>query len=128
MKEVSIYTNDDGYFMCDTGITVDMWKDFLRNTKLMTPERIDMLVKFYHEPDHKSTCRTLAEKYDNETVSAPQKYNSHNTHLGKAICKQLDMTIKRSNGESDCYWIVAMIGRDLGNNYCLLYTSDAADE
>lgn len=117
MKEVSIYTNNEGYFMCDTGITIDMWKDFLRDTKLMTPERIDMLVKFYNEPDHKSTCRTLAEKYDNETISAPQKYNSHNTHLGKAICKQLDMTIKRTDGVSDCYWIVAMIGRDLGNNY-----------
>jgi hypothetical protein len=39
--------DDEGYFTCDTGITVDMWKTFLRDGKLMTPDRIDMLVKFY---------------------------------------------------------------------------------
>lgn len=117
MKEIFIYIDDEGYFTCNTGITVDMWKTFLRDGKLMTPDRIDMLVKFYNEPDHKSTCRTLAEKYDNETVSAPQKYNSHNTHLGQALCKQLDMVVKRPNNEGDCYWIIAMMGKDLGNNY-----------
>ena len=117
MKDILIYIDDEGYFTCNTGITVDMWKTFLRDGKLMTPDRIDMLVKFYNEPDHKSTCRTLAEKYDNETVSAPQKYNSHNTHLGQALCKHLDMVVKRPNNEGDCYWIIAMMGKDLGNNY-----------
>lgn len=117
MKEIPIYINGEGYSTCDTGITVEMWKAFLRDGNLMNPERIDMLVKFYNEPDHKSTCRTLAEKYDNETVSAPQKYNSHNTHLGQALCKQLDMVVKRPNNEGDCYWIIAMMGKDLGNNY-----------
>lgn len=117
MKEIFIYIDDEGYFTCNTGITVDMWKTFLRDGKLMTPDRIDMLVKFYNEPDHKSTCRTLADKYDNETVSAPQKYNSHNTHLGQALCKQLDMVVKRPNNEGDCYWIISMMGKDLGNNY-----------
>lgn len=73
MKEIFIYIDDEGYFTCNTGITVDMWKTFLRDGKLMTPDRIDMLVKFYNEPDHKSTCRTLAEKYDNETVICPSE-------------------------------------------------------
>ena len=68
MKEIFIYVDDEGYFTCNTGITVDMWKTFLRDGKLMTPDRIDMLVKFYNEPDHKSTCHTLAEKYDNTPV------------------------------------------------------------
>lgn len=52
MKEIFIYIDDEGYFTCNTGITVDMWKTFLRDGKLMTPDRIDMLVKFYNEPDH----------------------------------------------------------------------------
>lgn len=50
MKEIFIYIDDEGYFTCNTGITVDMWKTFLRDGKLMTPDRIDMLVKFYNEP------------------------------------------------------------------------------
>ena len=44
MKEIFIYIDDEGYFTCNTGITVDMWKTFLRDGKLMTPDRIDMLV------------------------------------------------------------------------------------
>lgn len=61
MKEIPIYINGEGYSTCDTGITVEMWKAFLRDGNLMNPERIDMLVKFYNEPDHKSTCRTFRE-------------------------------------------------------------------
>lgn len=88
---------------CDIGITADMWKGFLQDSELMSPDRLGMLVKFYNEPDHKSTCRALAMKYDKEVTSAPQKCNSLNTNLGKAICKKLNLSIQRvDNGGEYC--------------------------
>lgn len=44
MKEIFIYIDNEGYFTCNTGITVDMWKTFLRDGKLMTPDRIDVSI------------------------------------------------------------------------------------
>ena len=31
MKKIFIYIDDEGYFTCNTSITVDMWKTFLRD-------------------------------------------------------------------------------------------------
>ncbi len=114
MKEIQVYI-DNGEYTCDTGLTVTQWKDILQDSTFVNADRLDMLTKFYNEPGHKSTCRTLAEKYDKETVSAPQKYNSLNTQLGKAICKQYSLRFQRVDDGSDCYWIVAMTGRELDN-------------
>lgn len=116
MQEIQVYKKD-GCYTCDIGITVGMWKSFLQDSELITPDRLGMLVKFYNEPDHKSTCRTLAMKYDNEVISAPQKYNSLNTNLGKAICKKLDLSIQRTDNSGECFWIVAMEGRELDNGW-----------
>lgn len=116
MNEIQVRI-EDGLYTCDTGITVDMWKEMLHDPQIGTPERLDMLKKFYNEPEHKSTCRTLADKYDNDVVSAPQSYNALNTNMGKAVCKQLDMKINRADNSGDGYWIVTMEGRNLDNGW-----------
>ena len=87
MKKIQVVL-ENGTYTCDTGLSVSDWKNILQDLTLVNVERLDMLTKFYNEPGHKSTCKAIAEKYDKETVSAPQKYNSLNTQLGKSICKK----------------------------------------
>ena len=94
MTDVQVFF-ENGEYTCDTGLTVSQWKAILQDSTLVNVERLDMLTKFYNEPGHKSTCKAIAEKYDKETVSAPQKYNSLNTQLGKSICKKYSISFKR---------------------------------
>ena len=75
MTEFIIFEDNDIY-TCDIGITVDKWKDLLQDSSIMTRGIVDMLIKFYNEPEHKSTCKLIAERYDNEVVSAPRSYNA----------------------------------------------------
>lgn len=114
MTDVQVFF-ENGEYTCDTGLTVSHWKAILQDSTLVNAERLDMLTKFYNEPEHKSTCRTLAEKFDKETVSAPQKYYSLNIQLGKSICKKYSLNFKRIDNGTDCFWIVAMTGRELDN-------------
>lgn len=114
MREIQIHI-ENGKYTCDTGISIVQWKTFLQDSKLVTPERLDMLTKFYNEPEHKSTCKFIGEKYDNDSISAPQKYNALNIQLGKAICRHIKLKIKRFENDKDCFWIVAMTGRNLDN-------------
>ena len=115
MTEFIIFEDNDIY-TCDIGITVDKWKDLLQDSSIMTRGIVDMLIKFYNEPEHKSTCKLIAERYDNEVVSAPRSYNAYNTKLGESICKKLDFLIKREEEQNSCYWAVAMTGKRLENN------------
>jgi len=106
----------NGVYTCDIGITVDKWKELLQDPNIMKQGGLDMLIKFYNEPDHKSTCKLIAQKYDNEVVSAPSSYNAHNTNLGKNICNSLDFSIKKDGEQIECYWAVAMIGKRIEDN------------
>ena len=115
MKKIQVVL-ENGTYTCDTGLSVSDWKNILQDLTLVNVERLDMLTKFYNEPGHKSTCKAIAEKYDKETVSAPQKYNSLNTQLGKSICKKYSISFKSVDNGGDCFWIVAMTGRELDNN------------
>jgi len=115
MKEI-ILNEYNGVYTCVIGITVDKWKELLQDPIIMTQGGLDMLIKFYNEPDHKSTCKLIAQKYDNEVVSAPRSYNAHNTNLGKNICKSLDFSIKKDGEQIECYWAVAMIGKRIEDN------------
>lgn len=116
MREIQIEYNGKEY-TSKASVSVQEWQSILQDQSIATPERIDMLIKFYNEPEHKSTCIAIAQKYDDELNSAPQSYNSNNTHFGKAVCKKLDLKFLRADGEGDCYWAVAMLGRDLEDGH-----------
>ena len=115
MEEV-VLNEDNGICTCDIGITVDKWKEILQDSSIMKHGVLDRLIKFYNEPDHKSTCKHIAQKYDNEEVSAPRSYNAQNDKLGESICQNLDFIIRRIGEQNACYWAVAMIGKRLEDN------------
>lgn len=114
MVEIKVCKEQDKY-ICETGLSVSQWLSILQDTSLVNEDRLDMLRKFYDEPEHKSTCSALAEKYDEGSASAIKRYVALNTQLGIAICKRFGIEFKRENDESTCYWIVAMTGRELND-------------
>ena len=69
MTDVQVFF-ENGKYTCNPGLTVQQWKAILQDSTLVNAERLDMLTKFYNEPEHKSTCRTFTKKYDKERAKA----------------------------------------------------------
>lgn len=54
MVEIKVCKEQDKY-ICETGLSVSQWLSILQDTSLVNEDRLDMLRKFYDEPEHKST-------------------------------------------------------------------------
>jgi hypothetical protein len=61
----------DGYYTCDIDISVEEWKNILRDETLMSDNYKEALSEFFYEPEHKATCKALGEKYQ----KSPHHYN-----------------------------------------------------
>ncbi|PKP28705.1 MAG: hypothetical protein CVU02_00040 [Bacteroidetes bacterium HGW-Bacteroidetes-19] len=104
-----ILTN--GEYLCDIDITVDEWKTILQDENLLNDNYKDALIKFYTEPDHKSTCKALGEKYN----VSPQSFNGTITNFAKAVQKKLNrFEIIGTDGKLT-YWIIPMNGKHISD-------------
>ncbi len=104
-------TVKNGEYQCDIDITVEEWKTVLQDKTIINDNCLDVLLKFYAEPEHKATCKALEEKYH----SSAQSFNGTIIAFAKATQKKLNrFQVVRDNGKP-CYWIIAMLGKDLPN-------------
>lgn len=103
----------NGIYNCDIGISVEEWKNILSDNSLMNENAKDALIKFYNEPEHKSTCKALGEKYK---ISA-QSINGTVTAFTKAIQKKLNRFEIIGTDEQPTYWIIAMTGKHSGSYF-----------
>lgn len=103
----------DGIYNCDIGISVDEWKILLKDDSFMNDNVKDVLVKFYNEPEHKSTCKALGEKFN---ISA-QSINGTVTAFTKAVQKKLNRFEIIGIDEQPTYWIIAMTGKNVGSYF-----------
>lgn len=103
-------TLSNGEYVCDIDISINEWKVILQDENLLNENYRDVLIKFYSEPNHKSTCKALGDKYN----VSPQSYNSTITNFAKAVQKKLNrFEIIGTDGKSS-YWIIPMQGRYIG--------------
>lgn len=103
----------DGEYQCDIDVTVDEWKKILQDKTIMNKNYVDVLLKFYSEPEHKSTCKELGIKYD----KSPQSFNGTITNFAKATQKKLNrFEVIGTDGESS-FWIIAMTGKYKGEHF-----------
>lgn len=103
-------TFKDGVYDCDINITTQEWVDIIKDNKLTKSEYKNILLLFLEEPDHKSTCKELGEKYNINS----QQINAMVMNFGKAIQKKINRYhIFKDNQEK--YWPYTMIGRDKGS-------------
>ena len=106
-KKVKI---QDGEYLCDIDVSVEEWKEILQDKTLMIDNYKDALIKFYQEPEHKSTCKALGEKYN----VSPQSFNSLITNFAKAVQKKINRFEVISVKGKSTYWIIPMIGKEVG--------------
>lgn len=111
--EIKKIVEQDGEYICDIDISVDEWKGILQDETLMSDNYKDVLLKFHAEPEHKSTCKALGDKYG----VSPQTFNSLITQFAKAVQKKLNrFEVVRDNGEAS-YWIIPMQGKNVGEYF-----------
>ncbi|MDR0823545.1 MAG: hypothetical protein LBN74_00500 [Prevotella sp.] len=79
-----IHQNDE--YICDIDVSVEEWKNILQDYSLMSDNYKDALIKFYKEPEHKSTCKALGKKYN----VSPLSFNGVITNFAKAVQKKLN--------------------------------------
>lgn len=78
--DIKKVTLTSGEYLCDIDISVDEWKAILQDENLLNDNYKDALIKFYTEPDHKSTCKALGEKYN----VSPQSFNGTITNFANS--------------------------------------------
>lgn len=105
--EIKKVIKQDGEYQCDIDVTVDEWKSILQDKTIMNKNYVDVLLKFYSEPEHKSTCKELGIKYD----KSPQSFNGTITNFAKAVQKKLNrFEVIGADGDNS-FWIIPMTGK-----------------
>lgn len=108
MQTIEIKQNGDVY-SCDIGVTKDEWLEILKSSD-MPESHIETLLKFYYSPEHRGSCKAVA----NSMGGNPQSLRSHITAVGQFVQNRLNrFQVIRPNG-NPCYWIIPMSeGTDL---------------
>lgn len=103
----------DGIYTVNTGISTDEWIKILKDEKLMRSTYKETLLKFYKEPEHKSTCKNLSDKYGR----LPQSYTSIITHFGRAVQRKLNRFRIIGVDGKETFWSIIMLGKIVGSNF-----------
>lgn len=111
--EIKKVIKQDGEYQCDIDVTVDEWKSILQNKTIMNKNYVDVLLKFYSEPEHKSTCKELGIKHE----KSPQSFNGTITNFAKAAQKKLNrFEVIGADGDNS-FWIIPMTGKYKGEHF-----------
>ena len=103
----------NGEYQCNIDISVKEWKEILSDETLLSENYKDVLIKFYSEPEHKSTCKNLGEKYN----VSPQSFNSLITNFAKAVQKKLNRFKLIGTDGKLTYWVIPMFGKKVGQYF-----------
>lgn len=110
MKEIHIVENPKNCYSCELDITVEEWKELLSNKDITSENCKEALIAFYKEPEHKSTCSQLAEKYG----QTKNFYNQQIRRLGEAVRESLNRFRIVEDDGTERYWhIPVKFGRTL---------------
>lgn len=111
--EILKVIQQDGEYRCDIDISVEEWKEILQDKTISTDNYKDILLKFYAEPEHKSTCESFGKKYDVH----PQSPNSTITNFAKAVQKKLNRFEVIGADGKPTFWIIPMLGKNVGKHF-----------
>ncbi|MDR3246846.1 MAG: AAA family ATPase [Prevotellaceae bacterium] len=109
MKTKRTIIKEDGTYDCNIDITVEEWKKILQDEELSFYKEV--LIRYYNEPKHSSTCKAMGVKYN----ASPHSFNSLITHFARKVQKKLNRFEVRTGGEPT-YWVIPMTGKYV-NNY-----------
>ena len=99
----------DGDYNCPPQVTKQDWIDILSDDSFMSNNYKFALSIFYLEPEHKATCKYLAEKYHTH----PTSISGFITQFSARLQDKLDrFEIIREDGSSN-WWLITMTGKRL---------------
>ncbi len=101
----------NGEYQCDIDVSIDEWKSVLQDDSF--ENYLETLVKFYSEPNHKSTCKALGEKYN----ISPQSLSGTITNFARAVQKKLNRFEVVGTDGKPSYWIIPMNGKTITGGY-----------
>ncbi len=112
LETFHIVFNDGVYGCGDIGVTAEEWYSILRDKKAIP--YLEALLCFLREPEMKSTCVRLSDKYG----KPPQYYNSKITAFSKWVQKKLSRFVVLNTDGEVSYWGIAMQkGWEVKNNF-----------
>lgn len=106
MQEIIIKADD---FDLTSQVTKEEWVEILSDDSFMTNNYKYVLSIFYLEPNHKATCKYLAEKYHTSSNSL----TSLIMNFSKAVISELNRFYFVDEQGSSKYWPVTMIGKNV---------------
>lgn len=99
----------DGDYNCPPQVTKQDWIDILSDDSFMSNNYKFALSIFYLEPEHKATCKYLAEKYHTH----PTSISGFITQFSARLQGKLDrFEIIREDGSSN-WWLITMTGKKI---------------
>lgn len=99
----------DGDYNCPPQVTKQDWIDILSDDSFMSNNYKFALSIFYLEPEHKATCKYLAEKYHTH----PTSISGFITQFSARLQGKLDrFEIIREDGSPN-WWLVTMTGKKI---------------
>lgn len=103
MQQIVVQSDD---YNSESQVTKDEWLKILSDDNFMTNNYKYALSIFYLEPNHKATCKYLAEKYN----TSPFSLSGFITGFSRGVQERLNrFEITTEEGEKT-YWLITMLG------------------
>ncbi|WP_298811037.1 AAA family ATPase [uncultured Psychrobacter sp.] len=109
MEQVVVRSDD---YNSKSQVTKYEWLEILSNDNFMTNNYKYMLSIFFLEPEHKATCKYLAEKYN----TSPFSISGFITGFSRAVQEHLNRFEITTEEGDKTYWLVTMLGKKVAGN------------
>lgn len=109
MEQVVVRSND---YNSKSQVTKYEWLEILSDDNFMTNNYKYVLSIFFLEPEHKATCKYLAEKYHTHSNSLTALV----THFSRTVQERLNRFEITTEEGDKTYWLVTMLGKKVAGN------------
>jgi hypothetical protein len=103
MEQIVVKSDD---YNSESQVTKEEWLKILSDNNFMTNNYKYALSIFYLEPEHKATCKYLAEKYN----TSPFSLSGFITGFSRAVQEYLNRFEITTEDGDKTYWLVTMLG------------------
>lgn len=116
VKILNLTVDTNGKYYAPIDITVDEWKDMLCNPTIFDANSLDVILKWYKEPNHKASNSYIQNKYFPHLKSV--RYNGIIRGLGIRIIKYLNrFEVLQTTGTGNSYFIIPFEGWKDGSHF-----------
>lgn len=109
MQQIVVKSDD---YNSEAQVTKDEWLQMLSDDNFMTNNYKYALSIFYLEPEHKATCKFLANKYH----TSPFSISGFITGFSRAVQERLNRFEIITEEGDKTYWLVTMLGNKVTGN------------